>query len=119
AGFYAVSAKNAAVVIDVVNLGVPLRAANALLCSVLGRLNIDAICRTVGSAQKTGDAFLQAILVALQNVHATVPLLDLCPPQRPRAIWIVLHRRGLEHLPEGNAHAFGDCGDVLENRHTE
>src|SRR5438094_4705175 len=84
--FHAITAKNAAVVVNVINLGVPLSATHPLLRRVLVRLNINAICRTVCSAQKTSDAFLQAVLISLQNMHAAVPLLDLRPPQGPWTI---------------------------------
>src|SRR6185437_3835695 len=110
--------KNAAVVIDVVDLGVTLRATDAVLRSVLSRLDIDAIGRAVGCAKKTGDALLQAILIALQNVHAAIPLLELRAPQRPRTIRIILHRRRLEHLHEGDAHALSYGGNVFNHGHT-
>ena len=45
AGFYTVSTENAAVVVNVVDLGITLRAADAIFCRVLRRLNVDAICR--------------------------------------------------------------------------
>src|ERR1700692_3432080 len=44
-GFYAVATKNTAVVIDVVNLGVALCAADAFLGCVLGSFNVNAVCR--------------------------------------------------------------------------
>jgi hypothetical protein len=118
ASFHAIPAKNAAVVIDVVNLGITLGAADPLLGRVLCCLDIDAIGRAVGCAKKTGHAFLQAILVALQNVHAAKALLKLRAPQRPRPIGIILHRRRLEHLHEGDAHALRDGGNVLNDGHT-
>src|SRR3954471_14040558 len=65
---YAISAENAAVVVNVINLGVALRAADAIFGRVLRRLNIDAICRAISRAQKTGYTLLQTVLVALQNV---------------------------------------------------
>ena len=45
--FHAIAAKNAAVVIDVVNLGVALGAADAVLGGILGGLDVDAIRRTI------------------------------------------------------------------------
>jgi len=117
-GFHAVSAKNAAVVIDVVDLGITLGAADPLLSRVLCRLDIDAIGWAVGCAKKTRHALLQAILIALQNMHAAKPLLKLRTPQRPWPIGIVLHRRWLKHLHEGDAHALRDGGNVLNDGHT-
>src|SRR5208283_2317756 len=43
AGFHAIAAEDAAVVIDVVNLGVTLGAADPLLGGVLGRLDVNAV----------------------------------------------------------------------------
>ena len=116
--FDAVSAKNTSVVIDVINLGVALCAAHAMLSRILRRLNINAVRRTGRRAQKTGDALFQSILIALQNVHATKTFLQLGAAERSRPVRIVLHLRGLEHLHKGDAHALGDGGDVLQNCHT-
>ena len=52
ASFHAVSTKNAAVVIDVINLGVSLRAAYPILSRVFRRLDVYAIRRTIRRAQK-------------------------------------------------------------------
>lgn len=43
AGLHAITAKNAPVVVDVVNLGVTLGTGNALLSRVLGRFYVDAV----------------------------------------------------------------------------
>ena len=63
--FDAVSAKDAAVVIDVVNLGVALCAANAISSGVFGGLDVNAIGWARSRAQKAGYTFLQAVFVAL------------------------------------------------------
>ena len=47
ARLYAVSAKNTAVVVDVVNLGVALGATDTILGRVFGRLDVNAIRRAV------------------------------------------------------------------------
>ena len=118
ARFYAVSAKNTAVIVNVVNLGVALGAAYPVLGGIFGRLNINAVCWAVRRAQEARNALFQAILVALQYVHAAISFLEFRSPQRTGSVRIVLHRRGLEHLHEGDGHAFSDGGDVLEDRHT-
>src|SRR6185437_9816544 len=69
AGLYAVSAEDAAVVINVIDLGVTLGAADAVLFSVLGGLNVNAVGRAGGSAQETRNALFQAVLIALQHVQ--------------------------------------------------
>ena len=65
AGFYAVTAENASVVIDVVHGGITFGAANPVLCSVFGGFYVDAIRRAGSSAEKASNALLQAIFVAL------------------------------------------------------
>ena len=109
----AVSAKNAPVVIDVVDLGVTFGAAHPVLGCVLRCLDIDAIRGAGGCAKKAGHALFQTALVALQYVNAAKPLLELCAPEWPGPIRIVFHLRGLKHLTEGDAHPFGDSGYVL------
>ena len=119
AGFYAISAENAAVVINVVNLGVALRAANPVLCRILRRLNIDAIRRAIGRAQEAGHALFQTILIPLQHVDAAEALLKLCATQRSVAVRIIFNLRGLKHLHEGDAHALGNGGNVLKDSHID
>src|SRR5690348_16869917 len=52
AGLHAIPAEDAAVVVDVVNLGVALAAGDARLLGVLRRFDVDAVRRTGGRAQK-------------------------------------------------------------------
>src|SRR5579871_143436 len=65
AGLHAVSAEDAPVVIDVVNLRVALAAADAQSVRIFGSLDINAIRRTCRRAEETSHAFLQAVFVAL------------------------------------------------------
>src|SRR5437868_462794 len=90
AGFHAVSAKDAAVVIDVVNLSVALGAAYAVLFGIVGGLNINAIRRTGGGAEEASHTLFQTILIALQNVDPAKALLKLRALERTFAIGIVL-----------------------------
>ena len=114
----AVSAEDASIVVDVINLGVALRPAYSMLGRILRRLDINAVRGTRRRAQETGDALFQSILIALQDVHPPETLLEFGAAERPRPIGIVLHLRGLEHLHEGDAHPLGDGGNVLKHRHT-
>src|SRR5690348_13868375 len=66
-GLDTIAAKNAAVVIDVIDLGVALGAADAVAGRVLRSLNVYAVGRTGGSAQEACYTLLQSILVALQH----------------------------------------------------
>jgi len=113
ARFYAVPAKNAAVVIDVVNLCIAFGAADPMLGGVLRRLDVDAIRWASGRTQEARNTFLQAAFIALQNVNTAIPLLKFRALQWTGTIRIVLNDSGLEHLLEGDAHAFGNRGNVL------
>ena len=85
ARFHAISAENAAVVVDVVNLGVALAAADAQFLGVFGGFDIDAIGRARRRAQKTRHALLESVFIALQHVRAAETLLEL-----RRAVGIIL-----------------------------
>src|SRR4051812_43225116 len=108
AGLDAVSAEDAAVVIDVVDGGVALGAGDAALSSVLRGLDVNAIRWTGRGAEEAGDALLQSVLVALEHVHAAEALLEDGALERSFAIRIVLHDRRGEHLPEGDGHSLRD-----------
>src|SRR5689334_16967331 len=73
---YAVTAKDAAVVVDVVDLRVSLAAAEARFCCVLGRFDVNAIGRTRRRAQKAGNAFFQSVLIPLQHMRAAIALFE-------------------------------------------
>src|SRR5579863_1790151 len=116
--FHAISTKDAAVVVDVVDLGISLRRRDALLFSVLSRLDENAVGWAGRRAQKAGHALLKAILIPLKDMPATEALFKLRPAHRPLAVGIVLNLRGLQHLPEGDAHPLGDGSNIAHNRHT-
>ena len=118
AGFHAISAKNAAVVINVIDLGVAFRATDPLFGRVFCRLDVNAVGRAIRRTKKTRHALFQTILIALQYVDAAIPLLEFGAAQRSRSIGIVLDRSRLKHLLKSDAHAFGDGGDILDDRHT-
>ncbi len=114
----AVSAEDASIVVDVINLGVALCSADPMLGRILRRLNVNAVRGTGCGAQKTGDTLFQSVLIALQDVYTAKTLLKLGPPKRTGSIGVVLHLRGLEHLHERNAHALGDGRNVFQHWHT-
>ena len=113
----AIPAENAARIVDVVDFRVPLARRNSIRVRVFRRLDVNAIRRASGSAQKAGNTFFEAVFIALQNVNAAKSLLKPGTLQGPGTVGIVLDDGRLKHLPEGDTHAFGDGGDVLENRH--
>jgi hypothetical protein len=117
-GLDAVSAENTSVVVDVINLSVTLRSADPMLGGILRRLDINAVRGTGRRTKETGDAFFQAVLIALQDVHTAKTLLKLGATERSRPVGIILHLRGLEHLHESDAHPLGDRGNVFQDRHT-
>ncbi len=67
AGLHAVAAEDAAVVVDVVDLGVALGGGDALLGGVFGGLDVDAVGGAGRGAEKAGHALFQAVLVALRG----------------------------------------------------
>jgi len=115
AGFNTIAAEDAAVVIDVVDLGITLGGGDALCFGILRRLNENAVRRTRRSAQEAGYALLQAVLVALQHVRAAKALLEHRSAQRAFAVRVVFHLGGLEDFSEGDAHALGNGGDVAHD----
>ncbi len=112
-----VAAENAAVVVDVVDLGVTFRAGDAILFGVLGGLDVNAVGRASGGAEEAGYALFEAVLIALKDMETTEALLKNGALERSGTIWIVLNNGGLEHLAKSDAHAFGDSGDVIDDSH--
>ncbi len=103
AGFHAVAAKDAAVVIDVVHAGITLASADADLIGVLLSLDINAAGRAGGGAKEAGHAFLQPVVVALKHVLAPVALLEA-----RRRVRIIVGNGRLQHLLKGDAQALHD-----------
>src|SRR3954463_15504169 len=100
AGLDTISAKDAAVVIDVIDLGVTLGPGDPVLFRVLRRFNVDAVRRTRRRAQETGNALFQSALIALQHVQPTETLLKHRAFERTRTVRVILDDRRLEHLAE-------------------
>src|SRR5260370_22747960 len=117
ASLHAVSTKNTTVIMKIVDFGVAFGAAYAVFIRVVGGFDVDAVGGAIGGAEETGDAFFQAVFVALQNMRAAEAGFDAGAAERAFAVGIIFYRRGLEHLHEGDAHALGDGGDVFQDRH--
>jgi len=118
ASLHTIPAKDTSIVIDVVDFGVAFGAAYTVLGGVVGGFDVDAVRGTVGGAEEAGYALFESVFVALQDVGATEASFELRSLERAFAVGIIFYRRGLEHLHEGDAHAFGDGGDVFQDRHT-
>ena len=116
--FHAVSAENAAVIVDVVDLGVALGAADAIFRSVFCGLDVNAVGWAGRRAQETRDALFQAILIPLQYVRSAKASLQARSAQRAFTVRVVLDDCRIEHLPKGDAHPLGDGRDILQHRHT-
>src|SRR6266481_5034854 len=117
AGLNAITAEDAAVVVNVIDLGVALRAADAVLFRVLRRLNVNTVGRACRRAQKTGHALFQAVLIALQFVQTAKTFLENRAFIGQLLVGIVLNNGGREHLPQRYGHSFGNAEDIAEDRH--
>jgi len=117
AGLDTISAENASVVIDVVNPGIALRPADTVFGSILRCFNVNAIRRTRRRAEKTSHAFFQTVLIALQHMSAAEPRFQPRATQWPLTVRVVFHDRGIKHLPERDAHSFGNGRDVFQDGH--
>jgi len=102
AGFHAVATEDAPVVINVVDLCVSLRRADALFASILSRLDVNAIRGASRRTEKAGDAFFEAVFVAPQNMEAAVAAFKM-----NRFVRVILRHRGVEHGLKGDGEAFG------------
>ena len=104
AGLHTIAAEDAAVVIDVVDLGVALAAGDPRGGGILGRFDIDTVGRARGGAQEARHALLHPVDVALQHMDAAEALFEL-----GRRVGIIVGDRGPHHFLEGDAHTLGDC----------
>jgi hypothetical protein len=77
AGFDAIAAEDAARVVDVVDLGVTVGVRNAIFGGVFGGFDVNAIGGAGGGAEEAGDAFLEAVFVALEDVNAAITRLEM------------------------------------------
>src|SRR5208283_3552295 len=89
AGLNAITAEDAAVVVDVVDLGVALRRGDADRFGVIRGFDKDAVRGEGGRAQEAGNALFQAVFVALQHVGAAVALLQHRSAQGAGAVGVV------------------------------
>jgi hypothetical protein len=113
----AVPAKDAAVVVDVVDLGVALGAGDALLFGVLCGLDVDTVRRAGSGTEKACDTLLKTVLVALELVLSTEALLKYGSAHWTFAVGIVLDFGRLEGLLQRDAHSLGNGCGVADDRH--
>jgi hypothetical protein len=115
AGLNAISAEDAAVIVDVIDLGVALGAADALFFGIVGSFDVNAVRRAGGGAQETGNAFFQAIFVALQLMQSAEALLKDRALIGQLLVGIILYDGGRKHLPQGHGHPFRDASQVAKD----
>src|SRR5947209_5368184 len=94
----AVPAEDAAAHVDLVDACIALAGRVALLRSVLGRDNADAVGGARGCAERAADALLEAVLVPVQPVAPAEPRVD-----RALVLRVLLRHRLAEQVPEGDA----------------
>jgi len=108
-GFYAITAENAARIIDVVNGGIPLARRNPVRIRILRGFNVNAIRRASSGTQKASHALLQAVLVAVQHVNAAVARLKMHWLMR-----VIFRDRLAEHILEGHEKSLTHCAERRE-----
>ena len=99
---HAIAAKDAAVVIDVIDFRVPLRAAVPFFGRILCCFDINAVGRACRRAKKTSDTLLQSVFISLQNVRSAIAFL-----QHRRPVRISFRDRRLKKFFQRDAHPFG------------
>src|ERR1700687_973289 len=77
ARFHAITAEDAARVIDVVHAGVALTRGDSVRVDVLSSLDINAICGAGGRAQEAANTLFQSAFVAVQDVDPAVARLEM------------------------------------------
>jgi hypothetical protein len=98
AGFDAITAENAARIVDVVGLGVALTGGNALCFRIFRSFDENTVRGARSRAKKAGHAFFEAVFVALKDVDPTVARLDA-----RRHVRESLGRGLAEHGPQRDA----------------
>lgn len=98
ARFDAVTAKNAAGIIDIVNAGIAFAGRDPAGVSIFSRFNVDAIRRAGCSAQKASNALLEPRFVAVQYVDPAISRLKMYRLER-----IIFRDRFTKHIPESHA----------------
>jgi len=110
ASFDAVSAKNATRIIDIVDGGVAFGGRDAICFGIFGGLDIDAARRTGCGAKKAGNALLESILIALQNVNAAIARLKMY-----RLVGIIFGGRLSPKIAKSDAETLGQRRDRVAN----
>lgn len=101
ASFNAITAKNAARVINVVHACVSLAGGNALCVSIFRSFDINATCRAGCRTQEASNTFFESTFIAMQDVNSTVAGLKM------NGLFGIIFRDGLpHHIAESHAETF-------------
>jgi len=101
ASLHAISAKNTARVVNIVNASVTFARGNPLRIGVFRGLDVNASRRAGRRAQETADAFFQPAFIPVENVDAAVTRLEM------DGFFRIIFRDGLpKHIAESHAKAF-------------
>ena len=100
AGFHAVTAENAARIINVVNAGVALAGGDAVHIRIFRGFNVNAIRRAGRRTEKASYTLLQTTFVAVQHVNPAVARLKM-----HRLVRVVFRDRLTKHISESHAEA--------------
>jgi hypothetical protein len=115
AGFNAVTAEDAAVIVNVIDLGVAFRAADALLFRIVCGFNVNAIGRARGRAKKTGNALFQTVFIALQLMQPAETFLKNRALIGQLLVGIILNNGGSKHLPQSHGHSLRDASKIAKD----
>ena len=100
ARFHAITAENAARIIDVIYARVALACRNSVRIHIFSGFDINAICWTGGRTEKAANTLFEAVFIAMKNVDPTVTRLKMY-----RFVWIVFRDCLTKHISEGYAEA--------------
>ena len=106
--FDAVTAENAARIIDIVNAGVAFAGGDAAGIGIFRGFDVNAIRGAGRGTEKASNALLEAGFVAVQHVNPAIARLKMHWLER-----IILRDRFTKHIPEGHAEALHQRGERL------
>jgi len=101
ARFHAITAENAARIIDVVHARIALARGDSVCINVLRGFDVNAIRGASRRAEEATNALFQSAFIPVENVNPAVARLKM-----HRFIRVVLRDRLAKHISKGHAEAF-------------
>ena len=108
ARFHAVTAENAARVIDIVNACIAFPGGDPAGIGIFSGFDVNAIRGASRGAQEASNTLLQPGFVAVQDVNSAVAWLKMHRLER-----IILRNRFTKHIPEGHAKSLNQRAEGL------